>query len=192
MAPAALQLSRRNPRDRHPERRARHVVEAYLEERDRVRVAAVLATDPSSIPGWLPTLLAADPDDLATPGSTVSNGLRARICGQVLGQELRLDVVAREAECRLRQVVGPEAEESATLPISSAVTRHAATRSSCRSGCRASRRAAGPRPSRHSVSREAPQLGHDRDERNHDLGLRVQTALLQSPWPRAMARTCIA
>src|SRR5262249_34288522 len=96
-------------------RRAADVVEPELvAERDRLRLPAVLAADPGLQAGLRRSAaLDADAHQLA---DTVHV---ERLEGVVLedavleieGQELALRVVAREAERRLRQIVGPEREE---------------------------------------------------------------------------------
>src|SRR5947207_14791325 len=60
-------LRRGEPRDRHAERRARHVVEPDLvAEHDRSRIAAVLAADADlEVPAHLAAALDADPNQRA-------------------------------------------------------------------------------------------------------------------------------
>src|SRR4051794_1949716 len=102
-------------RDRHAVRRAADVVESsHVEEGDRLRVAAVLAADAQL---ELRLRLAAgpggEPDEPADAG-LVDRLERAPVHDlalYVLVEEAALHVVAREAERRLREVVGAEREE---------------------------------------------------------------------------------
>src|SRR5439155_16769644 len=102
-------------RDRHPVRRAAHVVEpGHLEERDRVRVAAVLPADAEPKVGLrLAARPRREPDEPADPGP-IQRLERAAVDDaplEVTVQEPPLHVVAREPERGLRQVVRPEREE---------------------------------------------------------------------------------
>jgi hypothetical protein len=101
--------------DRHPEGRAADVVQAgHVEERDRVGVAAVLAADAEL---EVRARLAADPGGEAHEPADA--GAVDRLEGravedpgfEVVREEAGFDVVAREAERRLGEVVGAEGEE---------------------------------------------------------------------------------
>ncbi len=127
-------------RDRHAERRAADVVQAgAMEERDRPRVASVLAADPDMQPR--PTSPARarrrSPTSSPSPSSSIdSNGETSTILSaDVRRQDAPLDVVAREARgrsasgrwCRRRRT--RRAARSGRRP-----GRRAAARSSCRCG----------------------------------------------------------
>ena len=105
--------------DRHPERRAAHVVEAgVVEEGDRLGVAAVLAAHAELELGLgLPAEPGADAHELA---DAVGVDRLERVALQQPLLEVgrhhpALDVVAAEPERHLRQVVGAEAEEVGLL-----------------------------------------------------------------------------
>src|SRR5436190_19416591 len=107
------------PRDRHPEGRAADVVQAgHVEERDRIGVAAVLAAYPELEPR---VPLAADPcgqSHQPANAGLVDRLERAAVDDlllEVSRQDPAFDVVAREAERALGQVVGAEREEVRTL-----------------------------------------------------------------------------
>ena len=107
------------PRERHAERRARHVVEPELvAERDGLRLAAVLAAD-AELQVVLDAAAALDRDAHqvadARAVERLERVLLEHVVLQVVGEELPLGVVAREAERRLRQVVRPEGEEVRVL-----------------------------------------------------------------------------
>src|SRR5215510_10297122 len=109
-----LSLGRRQPRDRHRERRAGHVVHADpMAEGHRRRLAPVLAADTHlEIRHRLAPPLDADADQLA---HALLVEHRERVDGQELllqieGQELA-DVVAAVTERHLREVVRAEGEE---------------------------------------------------------------------------------
>src|SRR2546423_541052 len=106
---------RRPPADRHPDRRAAHVVESrYLEDLDRLRIAPVLAADPQLEIGLC---LAAGPrgQPHEPPHAGAVDRLeRASVHDPPLDvtlEEPALHIVAREAERGLGQVIGPEREE---------------------------------------------------------------------------------
>src|SRR3954470_10651277 len=111
-------LRRRQPRDRHAERRARHVVEPDLmAERDRSGIAAVLAADADlEVLADLAAALDADPHQRA---DAVAVDRDERIAGQDAARgvdaEERRRVVAADAEGGLGQVVGAEREELGAL-----------------------------------------------------------------------------
>src|SRR5579859_3896505 len=101
--------------ERDAERRAGHVVEPdAVAERDRVRLAAVLAADAE-----LEILLRTSPPRDGDPHQVADTALVEHlervpfehVVLEVGGEELPLRVVPREAERRLRQVVGAEGEE---------------------------------------------------------------------------------
>src|SRR5215212_1537469 len=108
-----------HPRDRHAVRRAAHVVEpGHLEEGDRLGVAAVLAADAElQVRLRLAARPRREPDEPADAGP-VDRLERAAVEDLRLDvpvQEAALDVVAREAERRLREVVRAEREEVRVL-----------------------------------------------------------------------------
>src|SRR5437764_9879438 len=108
-------LRRRDPGDRHPERRAAHVVESrQLEELDRFRIAPVLAADPQLEIGLrLASGPRGQPDEPphAEPVARVDRAAVETASLYVALEEPALHVVAREAERGLGQVIGPEREE---------------------------------------------------------------------------------
>src|SRR3954452_18163837 len=108
-----------HPRDRHAVGRTAHVVEPrHLEEPDRLRVAAVLAADAQLEVG---VRLAAHPGGQAhepADAELVDRLERAAVEDLLLHvrlEEAALGVVAREAQRRLREVVGAEREEVGML-----------------------------------------------------------------------------
>src|SRR5919199_5320950 len=108
-------LRRGHARDRDAVRRAAHVVEpGPVEEVDRLGVAAVLAADPELEVGLgLPAGPRREPDEPADAG-LVDRLERAAVHDLALDvpiEELALDVVAREPERGLREVVRSEREE---------------------------------------------------------------------------------
>ena len=123
-------LRGRHARDRQPERRAAHVVEpGAMEERDRVGVAAVLAADrraraaaraarPRST-----AMLDERADAVLVDRSRTASGRGCR--GRGRAGRSGLDVVAREAERGLREVVGAEREELGVRVRCSPATKHA-------------------------------------------------------------------
>ena len=131
-----------------------------MAERDRRRIAAVLAADADL------EILACALRPRAVPISTSSptpdwsidtNGSTSMIpvCG-VVGQDRR-GVVARQAEAGLRQVVGAEREELRAGLAARRSPRRAGTRAAARSSCRPDRRAWRPSPSRpRPPSRRSP------------------------------------
>ena len=112
-------LRRGEPRERHAVRRAGDVVEPEpVAERDRARLAAVLAADPELDARLRASpALDRDPHEVADP-VLVEHLERVPLEDAVLEvvrEELALRVVAREAERRLREVVRPEGEEVGLL-----------------------------------------------------------------------------
>ena len=108
-------LGRRHPCDGHPEGGAAHVVQSRaVEEVDATRIATVLAADAHRQLGvGVPPALHSNPDQLADAG-LVERLERAHVDDasvEVCPDEAALDVIAREADRRLRQVVGSEADE---------------------------------------------------------------------------------
>src|SRR4051794_8451899 len=108
-------LRRREPCERDAVGRAAHIVEAEaVAERDRLRLAAVLAADADLDVGLRGApALDADPHQVAD-AAFVDRLERIRLEDAVLhveGQELPFCIVARHAERRLREVVRPEREE---------------------------------------------------------------------------------
>src|SRR5690606_17885386 len=107
-------LSRREPRDWHPEGAAAHVVEADLvAEVDARRVAAVLAADAElELAVHRAALLDRHGYELADTGGVerLERVLFENLAREIVGEE-RVDVVAAEAERHLGEVVGAEAEE---------------------------------------------------------------------------------
>src|SRR5687768_3733824 len=108
-------LRRREARDGHAVRRRRHVGETgFVAERDRRRVAAVLAADPD-LETWprLPSTLDRDSHHGADAVAVehLERVGRDDLLLHVFRQEALLCVVARDAEDRLRQVVRAEGEE---------------------------------------------------------------------------------
>src|SRR5215217_1731239 len=102
-----------------PERRAAHVVEpGRVAEADRVRVAAMLPADTNLEPGvGGAAAFHGHPDQLAD-ALLVDTRKRGPLDDPAVGVERHdaaLDVVAREAERGLRQVVGSEREEVSVL-----------------------------------------------------------------------------
>src|ERR1043166_7814953 len=92
-------LCRGEPRDRHAERRAANVVQSdFLEELDRLRIAAVLAAD-AELQGWprLTSFRDRDVDELPDAGR-VDGRERVLLHDRELGvrAEERAGVVARE------------------------------------------------------------------------------------------------
>src|SRR5439155_1394434 len=112
-------LRSRQPGERHTIGRAADVVEPQaVAERDRVRLAAVLAAD-AELDAFL---AASDPLDGAplqvadpAPVERLERVPLEHAVLEVAGQELALSVVAREAERRLREVVRAEGEEVRVL-----------------------------------------------------------------------------
>src|SRR5882672_5666800 len=108
-------LRRRQPRHRHPERAARHVVQAeFVTQVDRVGVSPVLAADPDL--HALACLATLGHSDAHQAAHALLVDRLERVAGQdlllqVADDESPLRVVAREAERGLRQVVGAEGEE---------------------------------------------------------------------------------
>src|SRR5438874_2016703 len=116
---ADRRLCRGEARDGDAERAAAHVVEAdAVEEVDAHRIAAVLSADAELdlVARLAPTLLR-DGDELA---HALLIERRERALGEdalrdVHRQERLVRVVARDAERRLREVVGAEGEELGDL-----------------------------------------------------------------------------
>src|SRR5688572_30318249 len=114
-SPAESRLRRREASHRHAVRGAAHVVEPDLvEERDRVRIAAVLTADADLQAGpRCASLFDSGAHELADARHIES---LERVRGEdptldVVEEEAALGVVAAVPECHLRQVVGAEAEE---------------------------------------------------------------------------------
>src|SRR5262249_42674801 len=105
--------------ERDAVRRARDVVEGELvAERDGGRRAAVLAPDGElGAVLRLPAALDRDPHELADSIAVerLERVAREDLVLEVVREELALGVVAREAERRLREVVGAEREEVGVL-----------------------------------------------------------------------------
>src|SRR5438270_6435315 len=115
LAVAGRRLSGRHAGDRHPVRRAAHVVEPReLEERNRLGVAAVLAADPEL---EVRLGLASGPRREAhepahpRPVERLEWAAVQDALVPVAAEEAALGVVAGGAERRLRQIVGPERKE---------------------------------------------------------------------------------
>jgi hypothetical protein len=108
-----LRLGCREAGDRDAERRAGDDVHAdEVAELDGRRLAAVLAADPDPPLRPRPAELDAGVDELADALAVeeLERVRRQHLLLQVIGDEAA-DVVAREAERHLREVVGPEREE---------------------------------------------------------------------------------
>src|SRR5204863_1073285 len=108
-------LRRCQPRERDAERRAADVVEPKLvAERDRLRLAAVLAAD-AELQLRLGRAAALDPDTHQIAHSALVERLERvaleHALLEVVGEELALGVVAGKTERRLGEVVRPEGEE---------------------------------------------------------------------------------
>src|SRR5262249_16543658 len=107
-------LRRGEPRDRHPERRARHVIEPDLvAEGDRSGVAAVLAADADLElrPRRAPTL-DPDPDELGDALAVDGDErIGCKNSARHIGAEKARRVVATDAEGGLGQIIGAEREE---------------------------------------------------------------------------------
>src|SRR4029077_4608028 len=102
------------PRDRHAERRARHVVEPDLvADRRGCRIAAVLAANAElERVARLAAAVRRDADQFADALAVERNeriGLENAFGG--VGAEEARRIIARDAERGLRQVVGAEGEE---------------------------------------------------------------------------------
>jgi MFS family permease len=112
----AVERGRLQPGDRHPERRARHVVQARPRRRSGSTPGRRRArrTRRGAGPGGWRGPLHGDAGP-AAPTPVAVEGLERRDAEhallQVVGEERRLDVVAAEAPRRLGQVVGAEGEE---------------------------------------------------------------------------------
>src|SRR5207249_6031354 len=112
---AQLRVSRREPSDRDPERRARDVVQADpVTELDACRIPAMFAADPDlEIPPDLATLLHAHPHELADAGAVdrLERIVREDALLDVVQEELRLRVIPAVPHRRLGEVIRPEREE---------------------------------------------------------------------------------
>src|SRR5262245_14504075 len=105
-------------RDRHAERRAGHVVELHLvAERDRGGIAAVLAADSDlELRLDLAAALDADPHELAYAVAVDGDErIDRHDPARHVGAEETRSIVARNAEGRLREVVGAERKERRAL-----------------------------------------------------------------------------
>src|SRR5438477_13076943 len=107
-------LRRRQPRDRHPEWTAAHVVEADLvAELDGIGLAAVLAAD-ADFEIRLGLAAALDPELHEAADAVEIDDLEWVFGDQVVlhvGANKAAVVVSAHTQARLRQVVGAEAEE---------------------------------------------------------------------------------
>src|SRR5580658_419466 len=107
-------LRRGEPRDRHPERRARYVVELDLvAERDRRRIAAMLTANPElEVSPRFAATLGSDTDEFADAVAVDRHeGIGRQDALRGINTEETRGVVAADAEGRLRQIVGAERKE---------------------------------------------------------------------------------
>ncbi len=171
---------RRDPRDRHAERRARHVVEpGDVAELHGAGLTAVLAADPDLELGLGGPAAAHAEFDQRADALGIED--RERIVGQNAAVDVRRQeaagVIARQAERGLREVVGAEREEVGVL--GDAVGDHARAR-------QLDHRADGvrdPGARERLVHRgdderaQPPELLGVHHERDHDLGVNGDAGL---------------